>query len=141
MASQLGGGLYILSLAPGSTRVPKWSAVDFAAYAASLRISALTVHPDLDQSVSRDLLERSAVQRSGPQDACRRRRPVTLVVCPKNDFTFLDFVENRVDGGAPDKRPRVRVVMGQVVVDGRHQLLDATKDAPAWWGSAPLPTS
>ena len=56
---------------------------------------------------------------------------MSLVVCPKNGFAFLDFVENRVDGGAPDKRPRVRVVMGQVVVDGGHQLLDATKDAAA----------
>ena len=67
VASQFEGRLYIPSLAPGSTRVPKWSAVDFTAYAASIRISALTVHPDLHQSVSRDLLERPAVQRSVPK--------------------------------------------------------------------------
>ena len=61
------------------------------------------------------------------------RRPglrPALVVCPKNDFTLIDLVKNRVDGRAPDKRLRVGIVMGQVIVDGRHQLLHTTENTP-----------
>ena len=52
-----------------------------------------------------------------------------LVVCPENDFTLLDFVEDRVDSGAPHERLRVRVVVPQVVFDGHDQFLHVAKDA------------
>ena len=52
-----------------------------------------------------------------------------LVVCPENDFTLLDFVEDGVDSGAPHERLRVRVVVPQVVFDGHDQFLHAAKDA------------
>ena len=51
------------------------------------------------------------------------------MVCPENDFTLLDFVEDGVDSGAPHERLRVRVVVPQVVFDGHDQFLHAAKDA------------
>ena len=55
----------------------------------------------------------------------------TLVVCPKNDFTFADLIEDGVNGSAPHERLRVCIVMGHVVFDGYHQFLHAAKDAAA----------
>ena len=54
-----------------------------------------------------------------------------LVVCPKNDFTFADLIEDGVNGSAPHERLRVCIVMGHVVFDGYHQFLHAAKDAAA----------
>ena len=48
-----------------------------------------------------------------------------LLVCPKNDFTLADLLEDSIDGGAPHERLRVCIVVGQVVLDGRYQFLHA----------------
>ena len=53
------------------------------------------------------------------------------MVCPKNDFTLADLLEDGIDGSAPRERLRVCIVVGQVVLDGRHQFLHAAKDAAA----------
>ena len=52
-------------------------------------------------------------------------------MCPKNDFTLADFLEDGIDGSAPHERLRFCIVVGQVVLDGRHQFLHAAEDTAA----------
>ena len=54
-----------------------------------------------------------------------------LVVCPKNDFTLANLVEDSVDGSVPDEGFRVSIVLVQVVFDGGDEFVDASEDTAA----------
>ena len=51
------------------------------------------------------------------------------MVCPENDFTLPDLVQDGVDSNAPHERFRLRVVVPEIVLDGRDQFLDDAEDA------------
>ena len=51
------------------------------------------------------------------------------MVCPVNSFTLPELIEDSIDGGVPHERLRIRIVVGQEIVDGRDQFLHAAKDA------------
>jgi hypothetical protein len=50
-------------------------------------------------------------------------------VCRKFGFTTVDLGQDLVDAGGPDKRFRMSVVLGQVLVDGALQVAHSRKAA------------
>ena len=51
------------------------------------------------------------------------------MVCIQNSFTTVDLSQNLFGAGGPDKRLRMSVVLGQVLVDGALQIAHTRKAA------------